>query len=323
MTTKFHLVKANHCASAQVSLQDHIVLVGGALRDLGFDVSEPAADSPGHMETEAINVMWEHIDDDLLRFLETSNVPYALICTEKVNIGLDGWNGYSPASWRERFKSAAVEPMTPQEVAQFGLTEMGWHKRWDNFCAASQKAVAIFTYFASDVEILSALGRPVAYLPFGWSPYLEMPDNPAPVADFQTFGSMNRHRISVLGEFRARNKTILCPRGLLPFEQLGGHIQGAKIGLDIIGPNKIPTPSVARVARILMARRLPVSQWTPANMGAGLYAARPEQGEDFFDFSIRMLDGWKSEADERLIRFRDEMPMTQCTRYALETVGLI
>lgn len=316
------LISANHCPTARVSLGDHLAWVGGALRDLGFPVEESAPDD-GRFASDRLNLFWEHVPADMLPFLRGPDAPpYAMICTEKANPGLDGWNGNSGTSWRERLAAKVGESPLPRDLALFAMDAMGWETRWQNFCAAAERAAFIFTYFAEDVEILRQMGRPVAYLPLGWSPHLEMPDDAAPEVDFVTFGSLDRYRAKTIAGFRARNRTIAYPATLLPSADLGRHIQRGAIGLDIVGPNRIPTPSVARVARMLMARRLPVAEWTPDNMGAGLYAARPAQGEDFHDFAIRSLDGWREQATERLARFRDEMPMTQCMRRALDAVGV-
>lgn len=281
---------------AQSSIQDHVSFLAHGFRALGHDTEV----NNKKLLKDHLNVMWEFFIPGYPELLASygqkyfgKDVEYAIICTE--HYSGDSFNNHK---------------------------NPGWGMRYNCFAQAAQKAKFLWTMYPEDVELLKAkFGKPVALLELGYTPQMEMRDFP-PAFDFSFFGTQTPHRLSVLEQLFERGFKCYIPDGIVQQEAIAGMVAQTKINLDIHGPNKIPIPSVARVARVLHSRKGMAIEYTPKDARPAHYFEKQKENEDLIEFCVRKIEGpWKEEAVAAYEKYKAEMPMKLCLQRALDEVN--
>ena len=131
----FHFCNVNHDENGRSTLVDMANWFEAGLLDLGHKVTF----SESHLETQAVNILWERFSPRIGREIAESGVVYGLVATEIPD-------GYA-FNWRRE----------PQ-----------WKERFDSFHAVANRAAFIWTMIESTLPFYSQF-CPTAYMKLGFS----------------------------------------------------------------------------------------------------------------------------------------------------------
>lgn len=286
--TWFHFCTANHDAIGQSTLNDMYDWFKAGLMELGHKVTI----SNQHIEPSAINIFWEHFNEENAKFLSNLNITYGIIATE-IPDGLS-------FNWRQ---------------------EDFWKERFDAFKFAAKKASFIWTMVESTIPFYE-LFCPTAYINFGFSKHL-IPSyiKKTPQFDFCFYGLVTPYRKIIIEKIR-KHAHVEWPNKFLSLKEVHGLISESKIGINFKQSENWPIPSPTRLGRLLMAQRGIAAEYVPVSTKQGEIASICPKTEDFITYTLQQLDNWKFKAEKKFEQYQSQMPMKLIIEEAIDKTCL-